>query len=67
MDGYPVIYWAVVAIVLGAVSAVLMGIGYLQGRRAAMREATAELHRLNTSISQPHAVRYTTLHQGGAR
>lgn len=58
MGGYPWIYWVVVAIVAGAVSTVLMGIGYLQGRRAAMREATVELQRLHASIHQPY---------GGAR
>lgn len=54
MSGYPVIYWVVVAIVLGAVSTFLMGIGYLQGRRAATREATAQLQKLNASIRQPY-------------
>lgn len=45
MSAYPVIYWVVVAIIAGAVSAVLIGIGYLLGlkvasRRAAWRVAT---------------------------
>lgn len=67
MSGYPVIYWLVVMIVAGAVSTVLMGIGYLQGRRAAMREAARELKRLNASMSCARYERRTTVHQGGAR
>ena len=50
--GYPWIYWLVVGIVAGAVSTLLMGVGYLQGRRAAMRETAAELSRLNASLTQ---------------
>lgn len=41
MSGYPVIYWVVVAIVAGAVSAVLMGIGYLFGIQQAARRVAA--------------------------
>lgn len=67
MGGYPVIYWVVVLIVAGAVSTVLMGIGYLQGRRAAMREAAQELKRLNASVVLAQYERRTTVHQGGAR
>lgn len=67
MSGYPVIYWLVLAFVSGVVSLVLMGIGYLQGRRAAMREATIELQRLNASLPFARYERRTTLHQGGAR
>jgi len=52
MTAYPVIYWVVVLIVGGAVSAVLMGIGYLQGRRAAIREAADELERLNATLDR---------------
>lgn len=37
MGGYPVIYWVVVAIVAGAVSVVLIGIGYLLGLKLAAR------------------------------
>ncbi len=37
MSGYPVIYWLVVAIVVCAVSAVLIGIGYLLGLKLAAR------------------------------
>jgi hypothetical protein len=37
MSGYPVIYWVVVAIVAGAVSTVLIGIGYLLGLKCAAR------------------------------
>lgn len=37
MGGYPVIYWVVVLIVAGAVSTVLMGIGYLIGQKIAAR------------------------------
>lgn len=54
MSGYPVIYWVVVVIVAGAVSTFLMGVGYLQGRRAATREAAAQLQKLNASIRQPY-------------
>ena len=40
MSAYPVIYWMVVLVVAGAVSAVLIWIGYLLGlRRAAQRVA----------------------------
>ena len=67
MAGYPVIYWLVVAIVSVAVGTVLMGIGYLQGRRAAMREATIELQRLNAALPFARYERRTTVHQGGAR
>lgn len=35
--GYPVIYWVVVVIVAGAVSTVLIGIGYLLGLKIAAR------------------------------
>lgn len=37
MAGYPWIYWLVVLIVAGAVSSVLMGIGYLVGLKVAAR------------------------------
>jgi hypothetical protein len=37
MAGYPWIYWVVVAIIAGAVSAVLIGIGYLMGLKLAAR------------------------------
>lgn len=52
MTGYPVIYWMVVAIIAGVVSAVLVGLGYLLGlTRAAQRVATVrdemEAARLN--------------------
>lgn len=67
MSGYPWIYWLVVMIVAGAVGTLLMGIGYLQGRRAALREATAELRALNASMPCARYERRTTLHQGGAR
>lgn len=48
MGGSPVIYWLVVVLVAGAVSTVLIGVGYLLGldvaaRRAAMvREEMAQ-------------------------
>jgi len=64
MGDYPVIYWLVVLIVEGAVSAVLIWIGYLYGRRAAIREAAADMRLLNASIDR---VRRTMLHQSGAR
>lgn len=37
MSGYPWIYWLVVVIVVGAVSTVLVGIGYLLGLKVAAR------------------------------
>lgn len=37
MNGYPWIYWVVVMIVAGAVSTVLIGIGYLLGLKIAAR------------------------------
>lgn len=37
MSGYPWIYWVVVLIVAGAVSTVLIGIGYLLGLKIAAR------------------------------
>lgn len=39
MSGYPVIYWVVVAIFASAVSAVLIGWGYLMGLKVANRRA----------------------------
>lgn len=52
MSGYPVIYWVVVLIVAGAVSTVLVGIGYLIGRRVAHREAMAELQEIRQSADR---------------
>lgn len=52
MGGYPVIYWVVVLIVAGAVSTVLMGIGYLLGRAAALREAMAGLRTIERSADR---------------
>ena len=37
MSAYPVLYWVVVVIIAGAVSAVLIGIGYLLGLKLAAR------------------------------
>ena len=67
MSAYPWIYWLVVAIVAGVVLTVLMGGAYLRGRRAALREATDELHRLNSSLDRVRSVRSAMMHQGGAR
>lgn len=52
MGGYPVIYWVVVLIVAGAVSTALMGIGYLLGRQAALREAMAGLRTIERSADR---------------
>lgn len=52
MGGYPVIYWVVVLIVAGAVSTVLMGIGYLLGRAAAFRESIADLREIEQSMDR---------------
>lgn len=54
MSGYPVIYWLVVLIVAGAVSTVLMGIGYLLGRRVAHRESMAGLREIQESADRLH-------------
>ena len=58
MSGYPVIYWVVVAIVAGAVSTVLIGVGYLLGlnlaarRVAALRDELSQRHDLPTYSSE---------------
>lgn len=52
MSGYPVIYWVVVAIVAGAVSTVLLGIGYLLGRKMERRAALAGLRVLEHSVDR---------------
>lgn len=54
MSGYPWIYWLVVLIVVGAVSVVLMGIGYLMGRRVAHRESMAGLREIQESADRLH-------------
>lgn len=54
MAGYPWIYWLVVLIVAGAVSVVLMGIGYLVGRRVAHRESIARLREIQESADRLH-------------
>lgn len=64
MTGYPWIYWLVVVIVAGAVCTVLMGIGYLLGRRSAIREATAELHALNLSLKRSPIAQFMTAPNG---
>lgn len=52
MSGYPVIYWVVVAIVAGAVSAVLIGVGYLLGLNLAARRVAA----LRDELAQRNAM-----------
>lgn len=54
MAGYPWIYWLVVLIVVGAVVMVLIGIGYLIGRRVAHREAMAGLREIQESADRLH-------------
>ena len=41
MMGYPWIYWVALALVAGAVSTVLIGVGYLLGLRMAARRVLA--------------------------
>lgn len=63
MAGYPVIYWLVVLIVAGAVSVVLMGIGYLIGLDVAAQRVAA----VREEMEAARESRRTMLHQGGAR
>ncbi|MGL4296242.1 MAG: hypothetical protein ACRCTG_11040 [Aestuariivirga sp.] len=52
MAGYPWIYWLVVLIAAGAVSTVLIGIGYLLGRAAEQRAAAVGLRVIDQSLGR---------------
>lgn len=67
MSGYPWIYWLVVLIVAGAVSTVLIGIGYLLGLKVANRRAAGLVSNVIKDIERYRPVARTTMHQGGAR
>lgn len=63
MSGYPWIYWAVVLIVAGVVSAVLIGMGYLLGLKVAARRVAV----VREELARNRETRCTMMHQGGAR
>lgn len=72
MNGYPWIYWVVVLIVAGAVSAVLIGIGYLLGLKVAarrvetVREEMARVRDERWTAAGGLATRYQNLAESAA-
>lgn len=60
------LFWIALGGACGAVGVVLLGVGYLQGRRSALREAAAELRSLSATLKQHRDGRPSITRQGEA-